>query len=240
MHFCVIFILMLCRLSRAVPVPVDTIIVQIQWGVVGNQRLVEQVLLNGAALSSTSQEVSSIIQTMSADTVLPALISVNHTSPLRNHTILHSRECILEGSQLHWADRVFYDGEVYLTLDHDEVWTAHVPQALTLKGLLTDQEAQRKQAERIRLQEGCMKLMRELRLSEEPSSISSVAEIPLPQLVIPILALLTFTGLILVSLLLSKNHGMRHPGGVIGSIIHYPKDMSEVPPETKGCGYRTL
>lgn len=95
------------------------------------------------------------------------------TRPIGNHTILHSRECISEGSQLHWADRVFYDGEVYLTLDHDDVWTAQVPQALTLKGLLMDLEAQRARAERIRLQEECVKLMRELRLSEEPSSISS-------------------------------------------------------------------
>lgn len=89
---------------------------------------------------------------------------------LGNHTILRSRECILEGSQLHWTDRVFYDGEVYLTLDHNDVWTAHKLQALTLKALW-DQAEQRTRPEGIHLQEGCIKLMRELKLSEQQSGI---------------------------------------------------------------------
>lgn len=166
-----------------------------QWGVVGAHRVVDQVLLNGVSLSGTSQEVDCIIQTISVDAHLPTIINVNQTSllsknkpscsinkcndcenwqivnsllsySLGNHTVLRSRECILEGSQLHWTDRVFFDGEVYLTLDHTDSWAAHVPQALALK-VLWDQELQRTRAQRIRLQEGCIKLMRELRLSEE-------------------------------------------------------------------------
>lgn len=61
---------------------------------------------------------------------------------------------------------MFYDGKVYLTLDHTDTWTAHVPQAMALK-VLWDQEVQRTRTERVRLQEGCIKLMKELRLSEE-------------------------------------------------------------------------
>ncbi|AWP04072.1 Hypothetical protein SMAX5B_005933 [Scophthalmus maximus] len=156
-------------------------------------------------------------------------------APGGNHTVLRSRECILEGSRLRWTDRVFYDGKVYLTLDHTDTWTAHVPQALALK-VLWDQEEHRTRPERIRLQEGCIKLMRELKLSEE----QSVPGIPLPQVLIPILALLAFTGLIIISLLLSKNWGLGHPGGVIGSVIHYPKDIAEMGPEKKDCDYRTL
>ncbi|XP_070775425.1 uncharacterized protein [Enoplosus armatus] len=209
MHFLGILVLMFCDLSLSFPLPVDTVMVQVQqWGVVGAQRVLDQVLLNGVSLTGTSQEVHSIIQTLSADALLPSLISLNQTSVLGNHTVLRSRECILEGSQLHWTDRVFYDGKVYLTLDHTDTWTAHIPQALALKALW-DQGVQRTRADRIRLQEGCIKLMRELRLSEE----TSVPGTPLPLFLIPALALLAFTGLIIISFLLSKNKGLGQPGG---------------------------
>ncbi|KAM3603906.1 uncharacterized protein V6R79_003892 [Siganus canaliculatus] len=224
MHFLGFLVLMLCDSCRAFSFPVDTIIVQVQqWGVVGAQQVMDQVLLNGVSLTGTSEEVDSIVQTMSTESLLPTLISINQTSNLRNYTVLRSRECILEGSQLHWTDRVFFDGEVFLSLDHTDTWTVHVPQAQALKDLW-DQEVQRTKLERISLQEGCIKLMREIRLSEQES----------------VLALLIFTGLISVSILLSKKLGLRHPGGVIGSVIHYPKDMAEMSPGKKDNGYRTL
>ncbi|KAF3858247.1 hypothetical protein F7725_011448 [Dissostichus mawsoni] len=185
------------------------------------------------SLKDKSQEVDSIIQTMSVDALLPTLINVNQTSILSNHTVLRSRECILEGSQLLWADRVFYDGKVYLTLDHTDTWTAHVPEALAFK-VLWEKEEQRTKIESTRLQEECVKLMKELMLSQEQSGI------PLPQVLVPILAVLVFTGLIMITILLSKKQGLRHPGGVVGSIIHYPKDIGETAPEIKGNGYRTL
>lgn len=236
MDFLCILVLLLCDFSLCFPAPVDTIIVQVQqWEVVGNGRVVDQVLLNGVSLTGVSQEVDNILQTMSADALLTTRVSVNQTSILRNHTVLRSRECILEGSQLHWTDRVFCDGEVYLTLGHTDTWTAHLPQALALKALW-DQEVQRTKTERIRLQEGCIKLMRELRLSQE----LSVTRTPLPQILIPVLSLLVLAGLIIISLLLSKRHGLRYPGGVIGSVVHYPKDMAEMTPEVKDNGYRTL
>ncbi|XP_030257452.1 uncharacterized protein LOC115571934 [Sparus aurata] len=234
MRFLAFLVLKLSELSLAFPLPVDTIIVQVQqWGVVGAQRVVDQVLVNGVSLTGSSEEVDRIIQTLSADARLSTLTSVNQTSALRNHTVLRSRECILEGSQLHWTDRVFYDGKVYLSLDHTDTWTAQVPQAMALK-VLWDQEPQLTRTERIRLQEGCIKLMKELRLSGESSGT------PLPKFLIPVLALTAFTGLIVISLLLSKRLGLRHPGGVIGSVIHYPKDMAEMATEMKDNGYRTL
>lgn len=94
----------------------------------------------------------------------------NSSLPLGSCTVLRSRECILEGSELHWTDRVFCDGKVYLTLDRNDTWTPHVPQALTLKELW-DQNVQRTREERIRLQEGCFRLMRELGLSVETSGL---------------------------------------------------------------------
>lgn len=58
----------------------DTIIVQVQqWGVVGAQRVVDQVLLNGVSLTDASQEVDNIVQAISADALLPTLISVNQS-----------------------------------------------------------------------------------------------------------------------------------------------------------------
>ncbi|XP_034411368.1 uncharacterized protein LOC117746388 [Cyclopterus lumpus] len=231
-----VLVLLSCDFSLGSPVPVDTTIVQVQqWRVVGAQQVVEQVLLNGVSLTGKSQEVDSIIQTMSADPFLPTLISFTQTSVMRNNTVLRSRECIREGIQLHWADRVFLDGKVYLTLDHTGTWTAHGPEALSFKAVW-DREEQRTQTERTHLQEGCIKLMRELMLSEE----LSVPGISVSPFLMPILALLAFTGLIIISLFLAKKQGFRHPGGVIGSIIHYPKDMTETAADVKGSGYRSL
>lgn len=224
------FVLSLCHLTQSFTVPVDTIIVQVQ---VGAQPLMQQVLLNGVAFTGTSQEVNSIIQSIMADALLPLLISFNQTTELGNHTVLRSRECILEGNQLHWTDRVFYDGKVHLSLDTTDIWSAHVPQAQVLK-TQWDQEVERTRMERIHLQEGCIKLMKQLKLSEERP------DIPLPQLLIPSLAVLAFTGLVVISLCLSKNMGLSHPGGVIGSVIHYPKDITETTSEIKGFGYHTI
>lgn len=93
-----------------------------------------------------------------------------YLAPLVNHIVLRSRECILEGSELHWTDRVLYDGQVCLTLDNQDAWTAHTPQAMAIKELW-DQAVQHTKTERIQLQEGCTNLMRELRLSDEQSGI---------------------------------------------------------------------
>lgn len=229
-------VFMLFELSHAFPAPVDTVMVQVQkWEVVGTHRVVDQVLLNGFSLPDTSPEVDVILRVISADAHLPNLTGLNQALTLANHTVLRSRECILEGTQVHWSDRVFCDGEVYLTLDHTDHWTPHVPQAVDLGDLL-GREEQRTQMERIRLQEGCVKLMKELRLSKE----QSVSGPPFPPFLIPVLAVLVFMGLIVISLLLAKKLGLRHPGGVIGSVIHYPQDCGEMVPEVTGDGYRTL
>lgn len=232
MHFlsCV-FALSFCHLAQCFTSPIDTVIVQVQ---VGAQPLTLQVLLNGVALRGLSQEINYIIQGI-ADAALPLSSSANETAELRNHTVFRSRECILEGSQLHWTDRVFFDGKVHLSLDSSGSWETHVPQAQTLK-TQWNQETERTRMEKARLQEGCIQLMKEFKFSlEQP-----VSDILLPQLLIPILALLAFTGLILISLFLSKNMGLRLPGGVIGSVIHYPKDTAEDTSMKNGFGYHTI
>lgn len=231
MHFlhCVIA-LSFHHLAQCQTSPIDTVIIQVQ---VKAQPLMQQVLLNGVAFRGLNQEINSIIQNI-ADAALPIVASVNETADPRNHTVLRSRACVLEGSQLHWSDRVIYDGEVLLTLDSSGTWTAHEPQAQVLKAQW-EHEAERTRQEKARLQEGCVQLMKELKFSQE----QQVYDIPLPQLLIPILAFVAFTGLIIISLFLSKNMGLRHPGGVTGSIIHYPKDTSE-DTMAKGFGYQTI
>lgn len=232
-HILGFLLLVLSDITQGISRPVEAVMVQVQqWGVVGSSRVREQVLLNGVTLKGSSGEVDRIIKTISLSSALP---NVSHTSVLRNYTLLRSRECILEGSQLHWMDRVFCNGEPCLTLDHFDTWRVETPQGLALK-LMWDQDEQLTKMERIHLQQGCFELMKELRLSQEPSG----SGIPMPQFLIPILALLAFAGLIIISLLLSKGYGLWHPGGVIGSIIHYPQDMTEMPPERRAPGYCAL
>lgn len=65
------------------------VIVQVQqWGEVGTQPVLRQVLLNGVVLSGTSQEVNSVFQTIAADSLLPAVISDNQTSVLSKKIIM--------------------------------------------------------------------------------------------------------------------------------------------------------
>ncbi|XP_056912008.1 uncharacterized protein LOC130538439 isoform X12 [Takifugu flavidus] len=223
------------RIREGLKQPGDTIvIVQLQtWGVVGAQQLKGHVLLNGVSLPPTNQEVDGIIKSMSVDDHLPNIVGVNLALVLRSCTVLRSRDCILEGSELHWTDRIFCDGKVYLTLGPNDTWIPHVPQAMALKALW-DQEIGRTREERIRLQEGCFRLMRKLGLSVETS------ETLLLQYVIPVLCILAFTGFTAISLLLANRLGLNQPGGVIGSVIHYPRGLNEMVTTVEGRIYRTL
>lgn len=226
------------QLTVGLPSPIiESVIVQIQkWTVVGTPRSGSQSLLNGVSLTDTSSELNLLIKSISAEALPMAFTNINNTSLLRNHTILRSRECILEGSQLHFSDRVFYDGTLYLSRDHGDVWAAHGPKALALKEVW-DQEAQLTGARREVFLEVCLKLMKELKLSEAQGA--SVAQIPWPQIIISILAVIIMCSLIIISFIF-KNHGLRHPGGVTGSIIHYPKDMAQADPENNGYSYQAL
>ncbi|XP_077381944.1 uncharacterized protein LOC144021735 [Festucalex cinctus] len=237
MHFGSILVLgLLARLSLALPVPVDAAVVQLQqWVASGARPISERVLLNGVPYTGTTQGVDDIIRRMSGDSI-PLRLLANQTSASSNHTILRSRNCVLEGSELHWTDQVFYDESLYLSLDHRGVWVAHTPQAAVLKASWV-QALESSAREGIRLQDACINLMEKLKLSED----RSVPGIPMPYFLIPILGLLAFAGLIALSLFLSKQQqGLRHPGGVIGSIIHYPKDMADFHPEKKANGYQIL
>ncbi|KAF6732078.1 hypothetical protein FQA47_023224 [Oryzias melastigma] len=214
----------------------DAIIVQIQHsGVVGGSYVAKQVLFNGLPLSSTSPEVSHILQSLSTKELFPFNRSISQIPALKDHTIICHQECVLESHRLQWSEHVFYDGEVYLRLEPNGTWTALVPQAVLLKGLL-EQTGRHGGSERTRLQNGCMQLMKELRLPDKPSGSGIVST----RILIPVLGVVAFAGLITVSILVSKNRGWTHPGGVIGSLIHYPGNLHDLGPDTKDSGYRTL
>lgn len=69
--------------SPVIPVPLDTVVVQVQqWEVVGTNRVVDRVLLNGLSLPDTSQEVDVILRTISADAHLPNLTGLNQAVTL--------------------------------------------------------------------------------------------------------------------------------------------------------------
>ncbi|KAM9844800.1 uncharacterized protein ACBR49_011580 isoform 2-T2 [Aulostomus maculatus] len=203
MPFLGIILLMSRHLTQAFPAPVDAVIVQVQqWVVEGTPQVLEQVLLNGVSYTGPSQEVNSILQTMSADSLTLILMSVNQMEVQKNHTVLRSRECILEGSEVYSRDRVFYDGSVYLTLDNSDAWTAHTPQAVALIKLW-HQAVQHTGTEMTHLQERCINLMREFRVLEEQSD----SGIPLPEFLIPAIAVWIFIICTLISIFLAKNKG---------------------------------
>ncbi|XP_051944051.1 uncharacterized protein LOC127616480 [Hippocampus zosterae] len=234
MHFDGILVLgILAHLSLAFPVVLDAAGIQVQqWVVSGVQPVLVRVLVNGVPYTGATPEVNEIFQVMSADSISLSLLA-NQTAVLGNHTVLRSRDCILQGPELYWRDRVFCNESLYLSLDHGGAWIAHTRQATALKAAWVQALASSAK-EGIFLQETCVDLMEKLKLSEKRSGFA------MPNFLIPILSLLAFSGLMGLSLLLSKQHGLRHPGGVLGSIIHYPKDMADFHPEKKGNTWQTF
>lgn len=85
-----------------------------------------------------------------------------------DHTVLRSRDCILQGPELYWRDRVFCNESLYLSLDHGGAWIAHTRQATALKAAWV-QALESSAKEGIFLQETCVDLMEKLKLSEKQS-----------------------------------------------------------------------
>ncbi|XP_049603205.1 uncharacterized protein [Syngnathus scovelli] len=237
----------LTHLSLSLPGPVDTAVVQLQqWMATGARPVSQRVLLNGIPYTGATRQVDGIIQRMLTDSnhlrllanqiALSSETSNESTSfgVFGNHTVLRSRDCILEGLELYWADRVFYDGLPYLSRDRGGAWIAHTPQATALKASWV-QALESPGREGISLRDQCVNLVQKLDLSGE----HSVPGILMPHFLIPILSVLAFIGLIALSLLISKQK-RQYPGGVLGSIVHYPKDMADSHAGKTGAAYQTL
>ncbi|XP_024247562.1 uncharacterized protein LOC112227020 isoform X1 [Oncorhynchus tshawytscha] len=233
-------------------------------GVVGE---VEQVLINGAALSSCEKDVNGILRAVllgnyseSFQQAFEIEENVNNTMT-KNHTYQYLRvhESKLDGFRVvHLTDRLLVDGNDFLTLDRNtDTWTAEVPQALALKHLW-DQDTERTRLERIQLHESCAKRMKELTHSEPittgvPCLTSYEAGesgefllcfqggMSMLAALASLLAGLAFVAMVTTSFLIFKQQDPNisgHPGGVLGSIVHYPQNVTETP--CPGKGYQVL
>ncbi|XP_010881884.1 uncharacterized protein LOC105018268 isoform X3 [Esox lucius] len=202
---------------------IDTVIQFLRSGVFGKVETVEQVLVNGAPLSSCGKDVSSILN---------AVLLINYNE---------SFQTIEESGNNTMKNRLLVDGNNFLTLDRaTDTWTAEGPQALPLKHLW-DRESTRTRREIMQLHESCTKLLEEITCSE-PGATGAGMDIPTA--LAPLLAGLGFVILVIASFLISKKQDPTisgHPGGVIGSIIHYPHNISELSHSPNpGRGYQVL
>lgn len=234
MHLLALVILS-CRLYWSHSL-VSDMVIQFQYsGVVGGEENVH-VLVNGLNLSNGG-DLSSILRDILPDggtkySILYGLMdmvvnrsTVNQTIP-KNHSLLRTRQCRIQGSQVYLSDHILYNGRLSLALDGvTDTWTSEAPEAHALK-LIWNQNLERTRQERMQLQEGCIKLMKQLTPSESKTGVFMVTAMA------TVLALLAFIGLMMISFLISKKQGSQ-PGGVLGSIVHYPADSNELPQERK-------
>ncbi|XP_038859797.1 uncharacterized protein LOC120055852 [Salvelinus namaycush] len=216
--------------------PIDTVILFQRSGVVGEMETVEQVLVNGAPLSSCGKYVSGILRAVllgnyseSFQQAFEILENVTNTMTKNpTYQYLRVRECKLNGFRVvHLTDQLLVNGNDFLTLDQStDTWTAEVPQALSLKQLW-DWDTERTRRERMQLHESCTELM-ELTQSE-PTTNGGMS---LLTVLAPLFAGLAFVAVVIASFLISQQQDPKvsgHPGGVLGSIVHYPQNVTETP-----------
>ncbi|XP_013995094.1 uncharacterized protein si:dkeyp-13a3.10 isoform X1 [Salmo salar] len=230
--------------------PIDTVILFQRSGVVGEMDTVEQVLVNGAPLSSCGKYVSGILRAVllgnDSESFQQAFeMEENVTNTItKNPTYqyLRVRECKLNGFRVvHLTDQLLVNGSDFLTLDQSTVtWTAEVPQALALKQLW-DWDTERTRRERMQLHESCTELMKELTHSEPTTNRAGMS---LLTVLAPLLASLAFVAVVIASFLIANRQDPRvsgHPGGVLGSIVHYPQNVTETPQAPQsGKDYQVL
>ncbi|XP_028833512.1 uncharacterized protein LOC114788783 isoform X2 [Denticeps clupeoides] len=148
--------------------------------------------------------------------LLAALLCVSgHGQPRDNYTFQHSWKCNLYGSQVQFVSEQFmYDGKVCLYWDEASgLWTA---MGLHATALYRELESN-KQTMQKKPKEACTELMNTLHgTNKDQVSVSSV-----------ILAVLSFCGIAFCSFYMYNRECVAHPGGVLGSIVHYPVPLQE-------------
>ncbi|XP_062380883.1 uncharacterized protein LOC134069048 [Sardina pilchardus] len=153
------------------------------------------------------------------------LIFTNRFNNTENHTYKRCRECKFIGHRLiHVSDQIMHNGKEFLSLNQTtDTWTALDRQALSLKEAL-NRDSERTVQDRMRFQETCAELLKELTQSHSALEVSAAV-------LAPLLAGLLLFGMVLLSCILAKQgvKGSAHPaGGVLGSIGHYPAPTSDV------------
>ncbi|KTG33590.1 hypothetical protein cypCar_00032048 [Cyprinus carpio] len=207
----------LVDLSWALP---TDIIIQFERSVLLNGTVVERILVSDARLKGQfdKQPVVRPIQ----DEVLQMMVE-NYHATASYGTYIRLRECKLRGDRvLQLSDRIQLNGKDYLTLDSDtDSWTVLMPEAQDLKKSWT-LKAEQASLEKIHLKQECEESIKQWNDTQNQEGLGVL------RVIFPVLATILFIGLVLISFLIFKRHG-HQPGGVLGSIIHYPAHHLEVP-----------
>ncbi|XP_041955550.1 uncharacterized protein LOC121714307 [Alosa sapidissima] len=197
------------------------------------QTFEEKILINGTSVTPNdngdgraTEIYRTLLGNISSSSLRDALlIFANRFNNTENHTYQRFRECKFIGHQLiHVSEQIMHNGKEFLSLDQTtDTWTALDPQALSLKEVL-DRDSERTVQDRMRFQETCAELLKELTHSDSASKVSTAV-------LAPLLAGLVFLGLVLLSFIMSKHSvkGSAQPaGGIVGSIVHYPPATSDI------------
>lgn len=203
----------LVALSWAFP---TDIVIQFERSVLVNGTVVERVLVNDAHLKGQQPVVRPI-----QDEVLKTMVENGHkTASYTTYTRL--RKCKFRGHQvLQLSDRFQLNGRDYLILDpQTDSWTALMPELHNLKqpSMLGAESAS---LEKIHLKDECEQLITEMNDTQNQEGFDVL------RVMAPVLSMFLFITIVFISFLIFKRHG-QHPGGVLGSIVHYPP-LHEVP-----------
>ncbi|XP_036393328.1 uncharacterized protein LOC118783520 [Megalops cyprinoides] len=244
-YFKVGFLMCLLLFKLTVSLQKETVIQFVYTEVVGRaETAVATVALNGVPVLWSDVQDRNILHEFFIKTKHdPFLInslkimvdSSNHTTA-SNHTYRRLRECRLDEYRvLSVSDQVQYDGTRFLSLDKTtDTWMATVPQARVLQELW-DSDKARTQHERMRLERACIQLLKDITHSKD--TVTEPERREAFSFWLPVLAALLLVGLVLVSVLVFKKQGSKgsgYAGAAVGSIIHYPPNLSEVVQETHG------
>ncbi|XP_028833511.1 uncharacterized protein LOC114788783 isoform X1 [Denticeps clupeoides] len=190
--------------------PRDTVIQYLHEGVMNGANIIKEKEL------VTPNNIEIVRDAALSLPVLRMIVkSFNHTDLMNNYTFQHSWKCNLYGSQVQFVSEQFmYDGKVCLYWDEASgLWTA---MGLHATALYRELESN-KQTMQKKPKEACTELMNTLHgTNKDQVSVSSV-----------ILAVLSFCGIAFCSFYMYNRECVAHPGGVLGSIVHYPVPLQE-------------
>ncbi|XP_050951967.1 uncharacterized protein LOC127154467 [Labeo rohita] len=200
--------------------PTDIIIIQFERSVLLNGTVVERILVNDTHLKGQFDE-QPVVRPIQ-DEVLKMMVE-NDPASATFGTYIRLRECKLKGYRvLQLSDRFQLNGKDYLILDSDtDSWTVLIPEAQDLKQSWT-LKAEYASLEKTYLKEECEEFIKQMKNTQNQEGLGVL------RVMAPVLATLVFIGFVFMSLLIFKRHG-HQPGGVLGSIIHYPAHHLEVP-----------
>ncbi|XP_051556831.1 uncharacterized protein LOC127442674 [Myxocyprinus asiaticus] len=199
------------------------IVIQFERSVLVNDTVVEKVLVNGASASYLKGQLDDQ-PVVIKDEALRKIVEIERATAI-NVTCIRLRECQLrEYRVLRLSDRFQLNGKDYLALDSETgSWTVLEPDAIGLKQTWA-LEAERASLEYTHLKEECEELIKLMNDTQNQEGLGVL------RVMAPVLTTFLFIGFVFISFLIFKRHGQQ-PGGVLGSIIHYPAHYLEVPLE---------